>query len=193
MNWMQFEGDPDIPSYLLCLFVKLYKTYYICISQKNKKYMKKVILFFTALLMIGVAKGQSNKEEVDMLQSMFGKEKKQMVGDFLKVEPAKADAFWKVYDEYEAARKDLGKQRIDLLKSYANNYNSMAPEVADKWMSDVLKVQSATDKLVVTYYKKVKKVTDSVTALKFYHIENYILGSIRLGILEEIPFAEKKK
>jgi len=155
--------------------------------------MKKLVLLFTALLLIGVANGQTNKEEVDMLQSMFGMEKKQMVSDFLKVEPAKADAFWKLYDEYEAARKDLGKTRIDLLKSYANNYNSMAPEVADKWMADVLKVSSSTDKLIVSYYKKVKKATDSVTALKFYHIENYILGSIRLGILEEIPFAEKKK
>jgi hypothetical protein len=155
--------------------------------------MKKVILFFTALLIIGVAKGQSNKEEVDMLQSMFGMEKKQMVADFLKVEPAKQDAFWKLYDEYEAARKDLGKQRIDLLKAYANNYNSMAPEVADKWMNDVIKLGQSTDKLLLNYYIKVKKATDPVTALKFWHIESYILNSIRLGILEEIPFVQKKK
>jgi len=155
--------------------------------------MKKLVLLFTAVLMIGVAKGQSNKEEIDFIQSMFGMEKKQMVSDFLKVEPAKADAFWKIYDEYETARKDLGKQRIDLLKSYANNYNSMAPEVADKWMADVIKLGQSTDKLLLNYYKKVKKATDPVTALKFWHIESYILNSIRLGILEEIPFVEKKK
>jgi hypothetical protein len=155
--------------------------------------MKRITLILTAFLMIGIANAQSNKEEIDLLQSMFGMDKKAMVADFLKVDASKADAFWKLYDEYETKRKDLGKKRIDLLKQYAANYSSMSNETADLWMKDLIKLSSSTDKLIVDYYKKIKKVTDSVTALKFYHIESYILTSIRVGILEEIPFVEPKK
>ena len=155
--------------------------------------MKKLLLFFTALMMIGIANAQSNKEEVDFMQSLFGMQKKAMVSDFMKLTGTKADAFWKLYDEYEVTRKDLGKKRIDLLEQYVNNYESMAPETADKWMNDVMKQTQATDKLVTSYYNKIKKATDPVTALKFWHVENYILTSIRQSIMSEIPFVEARK
>jgi hypothetical protein len=155
--------------------------------------MKKLTLILSALLLTGIANAQSNKNEVELLQSIFGMEKKAMVSDFVKVDPAKHDAFWKLYDEYEIQRKQLGINRINLLEKYANNYSSMSNETADIWMADVIKQGQSLDKLLVKYYKKVKKATDGVTALKFYHIESYILTSIRVSILEEIPFVKARK
>jgi hypothetical protein len=155
--------------------------------------MKRFTLIFAALLFVGIANAQSNKEEIDLMQSVFGKEKKAMVADFLQIQPAKSDAFWKLYDEYEASRKELGVNRINMLEKYANNYKSMAPETADALLKDVIKNATATDKLIVKYTDKVKKITDPVTAFKFYHIENYILTSIRTRILENIPFVEARK
>jgi hypothetical protein len=154
--------------------------------------MKKLLFIFIALVVAGIVNAQSNKEEVDMIQSVFGMEKKSLVADFMSLDAAKADAFWKLYDEYEDQRKELGKKRIDLMEQYANNYNGMSSEVADKWMADVIKVSSSTDKLIVNYYKKIKKVTDPVTALKFYHVESYILNSIRQAITSELPFVKAK-
>jgi hypothetical protein len=155
--------------------------------------MKKLFLIFTALILAGIANAQSNKEEIDYMQAIFGMEKKALVADFMDLSGAKGDAFWKLYDEYEAKRKDLGKKRIDLMEQYANNYNGMPSEVADKWMDDVIKLGTSTDKLLVDYYKKIKKVTDPVTALKFWHVETYILTSIRQTISSELPFVKAKK
>jgi hypothetical protein len=154
--------------------------------------MKKLLFIFTALFIAGFANAQSNKEEVDLIQSVFGMEKKALVADFMALDASKADAFWKLYDEYETQRKELGKRRIDLMEQYANNYNGMPSEVADKWMADVIKLGKSTDKLLETYYKKVKKVTDPVTALKFWHVESYILNSIRQSITSELPFVKGK-
>ena len=78
------------------------------------------------------------------------------------------------------------------MNQYADNYNSMSAEVADKWMADVIKLSSSTEKLLVTYYKKIKKATDPVTALKFWHVESYILNSIRQAISSEMPFVKAK-
>lgn len=154
--------------------------------------MKKLLFILTALLLGGIANAQSNKEEIDYIQSVFGMEKKALVADFMKIDASKADAFWKLYDVYETQRKELGKKRIDLLEQYANNYDGMSSEVADKWMADVIKVSTSTDDLIISYYKKIKKVTDPVTALKFYHVENYILNSIRQAISSELPFVKAK-
>jgi hypothetical protein len=155
--------------------------------------MKKLLFIFAALFLAGITQAQSNKEEIDYFQSIFGMEKKALVADFMSLDGSKADAFWKLYDEYEIKRKEFGKKRIDLMEQYANNYNGMPAEVADKWMADVLKLGASTDKLLADYYKKVKKVTDPVTALKFWHVETYILTSIRQTISSELPFVKGKK
>ena len=154
--------------------------------------MNKVTLLLAALLTFVYVNAQSNKEEVDLMQAAFGMEKKAMVSEFVKVNDAQKDAFWKLYDEYETARKDLAKKRIDLLEKYANNYDKMTNEFADKWASDVLGLTKQTDALVVTYYGKIKKVTNPVVALQFWQVEGYILSGIRLSILESLPLPDLK-
>ena len=92
--------------------------------------MKKLLFIFAALFLAGIANAQSNKEEIDLIQSVFGMEKKALVADFMSLDGSKADAFWTLYDEYETKRKELGKKRVDLMEQYANNYNGMSSEVA---------------------------------------------------------------
>jgi len=153
--------------------------------------MKKYIIFISALFMASFASAQSNKEEVDFLQAAFGMDKKAAVAEFVKPSPAQKDAFWKLYDEYETQRKDLGKQRITLLEEYAGKYKTMTSEQADAWTKKVMDLQKKTDNLITTYYGKVRSATDGIVALQFYQMENYILAVIRAQVLDEIPFVEK--
>jgi hypothetical protein len=154
--------------------------------------MKKITLLVLALFTIAFVNAQTNKEEVDLMQAAFGMEKKAMVAEFVIVDAAQKDVFWKLYDEYEMARKDLGKKRIELLDQYALNYDKMTNESAEKWTKEVLALGKSTDKLLVSSYNKIKKATNPVVALQFYQVESYILTGIRLTILEKIPFPEKK-
>jgi hypothetical protein len=153
--------------------------------------MKKYILLFAASLVASFTYAQSNKEEVDLMQAAFGMDKKAAVAEFVKPSPAQKDAFWKLYDEYETQRKDLGKQRIVLLNEYAEKYATMTSEQADAWTKKVMDLQKKTDNLITTYYGKVKAVTDGIVALQFYQMENYILSVIRAQVLEQVPFVEK--
>jgi hypothetical protein len=153
--------------------------------------MKKYIIIISALFMASFASAQSNKEEVDFLQAAFGMDKKAAVAEFVKPSPAQKDAFWKLYDEYETQRKDLGKLRITLLEEYASKYKTMTSEQADAWTKKVMDLQKKTDNLITTYYGKVRSATDGIVALQFYQMENYILAVIRAQVLDEIPFVEK--
>lgn len=149
--------------------------------------MKKLLLI--AALFVSVAGfAQSNKEDVDLIQSIYGKEKKEIVAGFIKLEGAQKDAFWKLYDEYEAQRKELGKERISLLERYANGYMTMDDATTDKLMMDMTKLGLKTDKLVSTYYGKIKKASGAKAAAQFVQIETYLLSAVRATILENIPF-----
>jgi hypothetical protein len=154
--------------------------------------MKKYIFTIAALFMALLINAQSNNEEVDLMQAALGMQKKAVVADFVKPSGSQKDAFWKLYDEYETKRKDLGKQRIELLKQYADQYNNMTSEQADVWTKKVIELQVKTDDLIVTYYNKVKAISDGIVATQFYQIEGYILTAIRMQILHNVPFLDKK-
>ncbi len=155
--------------------------------------MKKITLLIAALTIGILSYAQSNKEEVDFMQAAIGMQKKEAVAQFVHPTEAQKDAFWGLYDQYEAARKINGKKRIELLEQYAKQYSSMTDEQADKFMKELITLQTSTDKLIVTYYKKVKKATSPIVAMQFYEIENYLLAVVRAQILDEIPFVGEKK
>lgn len=153
--------------------------------------MKK--LFITTLVALcTISAFSQNKSEVDLMQKIFGLEKLQIV--FAYVNPSEEDrvAFIDLYEEYEMKRMELGKVRIDLLVQYAEVWDGMTNEQADAWMKKVLNLSAKTDKLINTYYEKVKKACNAKVATQFYQVEMYILTAIRYSIFESIPFVGEK-
>ena len=148
----------------------------------------KNILVIAALLVSGISFGQNNNEEVDFYQAIWGMEKKDIVSQFVKVDPSMKDAFWNLYDEYEMERKANGKQRIDLLTKYVNDYGTMSDDMIDDLMDEMISLGTKTDKLTASYYGKIKKVAGSKAAAQFLQLESYINSAIRTAIFEEIPF-----
>jgi len=150
--------------------------------------MKKIILLLTTVLVVTGIKAQSNKEDIDMIQAMYGKEKKEIVASFIELEGTKKTEFWKLYDEYETARKSLGRKRIALLEKYAKEYETTDDKKIDAMMKQIFSLQSQTDKLIVTYYEKIKLKSGVKAAAQFSQVEAYLLSQIRAALLEEIPF-----
>ena len=133
-----------------------------------------------------VLQAQSNKEEVEFFQVVFGMEKKATVAEFMQLEGS--DIFWTIYDQYEDERKALGKKRIELLSTYAENYLSLTDEKTDELIKQIKIQKSSMDKLIDKYYKQIMKSSGSKVAAQFYQIEYYILSAIRLEAMESIPF-----
>lgn len=150
--------------------------------------MKKLIILVAGLLIGSGLHAQSNKEDVDIVQGVFGKSKKEIMAGFVQLQGAQSDAFWKSYDAYEAERKSLGLKRIDVLQRYADGYGTMDDAQMDKLMTDIQSLQEKTDKLIIKYYGKIKKESGVKAASQFYELENYILSVIRCTILENVPF-----
>jgi hypothetical protein len=153
--------------------------------------MKKITLFFISSILLTMFFGQrlnaqSNKEEIELYQSVFGMEKKAVVADFLKLE--NTSPFWAIYDEYETARKALGKDRLNALEDYVANYDKMDDLKYDEVIKSMISLRKDTDKLIDTYYKKVKKACGSKTAAQFFQLEAYFLSVIRLKIMDGIPY-----
>lgn len=154
--------------------------------------MKKLLVMAVVCLPL-LSFAQSNKEDIDFIQSIYGKEKKTIVADFIKLEGAPKEAFWKLYDEYEGKRKALGQKRIALLEKYASNYSSLDDATTSQIVKETIDLGAETDKLIATYHKKIEKAAGAKPAAQFYQLEVYLLSSIRTAIFEQIPFIGELK
>ena len=148
--------------------------------------MKKITFLIAFIAVAIFANAQSNTEEVDFYQSIFGMGKKAVVADFLNIQ--ESDQFWTLYDAYEAERKELGKDRIQTLAYYAQNYDNMNDAKADEIIKSMISLRNANDKLMDKYYKKIKKTSGTKVAAQFFQLEAYFLSEIRSSIMEQIPF-----
>ncbi|NJN42891.1 MAG: hypothetical protein HC811_12340 [Flammeovirgaceae bacterium] len=154
--------------------------------------MKK-LLILCAVFISTAAFSQTNKEDVDMIQALYGKEKKAIVAEFIELEGAQKDAFWTLYDEYEAKRKDLGKKRYSILESYAKNYATLDDATTSDLIKQISSLGMETDKLIITYHKKLEKAASVKAAAQFFQLEVYFLDIVRITILENIPFIGELK
>ena len=153
-----------------------------------------VSLFIVALFSLQsssvLAQDSQTKSEFEIIQDAFGLQKKDIVATFISLEGVDGDAFWKVYNEYEAKRKVLGKQRLEMLYDYSMEVGVVTNEEADVLMKEVLALRMSYDNLIKGYYKKMKKATSSIVAAQFYQIESYISTGIRFTILDSLDFIQ---
>ena len=154
--------------------------------------MKNLIMLGLGAVISFSAFAQSNQEDVDMIQAMYGKEKKTIVADFIMPpDDAKKKAFWNLYDKYETERKSLGKKRIALLEKYAGAYSNIDDKTTDAIMMETMTLQKSVDALIITYYNNIKKAVGIKQAAQFYQLESYLLSATRIYILGNIPFIDE--
>ena len=153
--------------------------------------MKKMILILAGMFAAMFTYAQSNVEEIDLVQSIYGIEKKAIVEEFVQPKASNRVPFWEVYDVYEVERKELGKERYALLVKLEKEFENLSNEQADAWMKEVISLSKRQDKLVDKYYNKVKKATSPIVAMRFYMLEAYLLTAIRYEILDAIPFPQE--
>ena len=150
--------------------------------------MKKVnLLMGVLLILVSAVYAQTNKEEVDLYQSIFGMEKKAIVADFVKLKGVEATSFWDLYDQYETERKKHGQERIDLLHKYSKEYEDLTVESTNSIMKEMITLGNDYNKLIQKYYKSINKASGAKAAAQFYQLEIYFQSAIRLTVMEQIP------
>ncbi len=128
------------------------------------------------------------KDDVDIVQSVYGKSKTELVNQYMALSGVQATDFAKVYDAYEVERKNLGQTKIQLINQYAADFQNLTDANADAIVKGTLKNNLGYDKLYSTYYEKAKKAAGALNAAKWIQLEIYLQTEIRGSIQNAIPF-----
>lgn len=150
--------------------------------------MKKVISLSAFLLGVMILQAQPTTDEVNLIQSAYGMEKRAIVEKYMKLTDAESAAFWKIYEEYELERKEYGKRRVNNLVEYATYFSTLTDEKASQLVKAAMDNQITFTKLQQKTFGKLTKVITPKRAAQFTQLEYYLETVIRLNIADDIPF-----
>ncbi len=153
--------------------------------------MKKffAIVLFALISSVGFAQDADDVQaEFKALQDAFGKDKAELVKQYMNIPAEKDAAFWSLYDQYETARKALGKSKAELIADYAKSYADLDDKKATDLMKRKADLQDEYTKMNRKFFPQFSKVLGGTQAAKFFQLEDYLNNIINLGIQNNIPF-----
>jgi hypothetical protein len=138
----------------------------------------------------GSAIAQSTADDTELLLTQIQTDKRAVVLKSMELDDAQVAAFIPVYDAYQKDRKVLAEGTVNLLNSYAANYDSMTDEAAGKLLKDWMKLEADRVDLMKNYVKKLGKVLPETKVLRFVQIENKLNTVLSLPAVRAVPLAQ---
>jgi hypothetical protein len=149
--------------------------------------MKIAATAFIFLFFASSALAQTSDAETDAIVNLLGVQKKEAMSKMVNIAAKDSSAFWKLYDEYNEQNKKTGKQRMKLYERTAQAYGNMSDKIADSLAKAYFTNRVDQEKMLESYYQKIKSATNATTAFEFYQGEVYLLTSLRAQIMKQIP------
>ncbi|MFI5218940.1 MAG: hypothetical protein ACHQNT_05570 [Bacteroidia bacterium] len=153
--------------------------------------MKKILAFALAIVVTSCVYAQSGKEDVDIIQDLYGKSKKEVLVEYMKFSEAENTAFWPVYDAFENERKVLGRERYKIISDYAANYSKLDNAKAADLAAKAIDNNVALEKLNQTYFPKFNTAIGALRAAKYMQLELYMQTVVRTELQDQIPFIDE--
>lgn len=116
--------------------------------------------------------------------------KKLIVSENMNMTEEEATNFWPVYDEYQKAIGALYQKTGEVIKSYAENYDTLTDEKAKSLLNQSIAVQEDRVNLQKSYLPKFNKVLPAKKVTRYYQIENKLDAILRFDLARGIPLAK---
>jgi formyltetrahydrofolate synthetase len=158
--------------------------------------MMKIKVLALSLLMVAFGTSimaQSFKDELDIIQTVWGKNKKQLTQDFMQLSADESSKFGPIYDEYLEARKKVAQVRGEAMQTFAAANAQLDDATAQKMVTSLMKNNNNLASLQTKTFKKLSKALSPARAAQWWQLESYIDAEIRAAIMGELPLLQPVK
>jgi hypothetical protein len=150
--------------------------------------MKKIIIgLCTILFATTVGYSQSDNTDIDIVQALFGRNKRLIIDEHMQLDDKEKKSFWPIYDQYEEKRKAIEKEGFLLLKEYAEKYQTLNDAEAHKLIVNFMKSRDGYNALHKIYFKKIEKGIGSLKAAKFIQLETFLQTTLQANLQSQVP------
>jgi hypothetical protein len=127
---------------------------------------------------------------VQLLRSDLRTEKVAIITEVMTFTEDEDAKFWPIYREYETKLANLNDERLKGIKEYADNYDKITDDLADRLVRGALSLEERRNALKLDVYNKLKTALSAKTAARFLQVENQILLLLDLQIASSLPIVQ---
>lgn len=125
--------------------------------------------------------------DIQLIRSDVQADKNQIIADTMQFTDTESKAFWPVYRDFARDQQVIGDDRLQLIKDYAKNYDTMDDAKAKDMVQRMINIEDKTLNLREDYWPKFMKALGAKRAAKFYQVDNRLTLVINLQLTAGIP------
>jgi hypothetical protein len=155
-----------------------------------------VFLAMWGVVMVTAVPALSQDRPADTMEIVHEKiraDKKLFVAENMQLTEAEAKGFWPVYERYQDELFLLRARVAQLIKDYAEAYETMTNETAKKLLDENMTIDSLALKLRQSYLSEFRTVLPEVKVVRYYQIENKINAVLIYDLARNIPLIQAGK
>jgi uncharacterized membrane protein len=125
--------------------------------------------------------------DIQLLRSNLQAGKNHVIADTMKFTDAESGSFWPVYRDYARDQQAIGDQRVQLIKDYAKNFDTMDNPKAKDMAQRLMTIDSDYLQLRERYWSKFEQALGAKRAAKFYQVDNRLTMMINVQLAADVP------
>jgi len=133
--------------------------------------------------------GQDSKTQRQLDIAAARADRKAIVGANMNLTKAQAEAFWPLYDAYEARMDKIDDRHAAELKAYAEHYQTFTDEDAVNKLDEVIAIRQARLDVQKEFVPKFRAAVSSINTTRFFQIDNKLNAMIQCDIAQVLPLA----
>ena len=129
-------------------------------------------------------------QDIDLMRKDVRSQKKQVIAANMKLTDKEAEQFWPVYDQYTAELVKINDQKYAAIKEFANSYDTLTDDQADKLAKQALGVDQSVAQLRLKYMPTFQKVISGKKTALFMQLDRRLVMMIDLQLSSVIPLVQ---
>jgi hypothetical protein len=157
---------------------------------KKSSLLPAVLLFLAPLYHTGaVAQEQQPNTDsyIESLRADMHADKVAIITKAMNFNDKDAAVFWPIYKKYSYDLSKLDDQRVQLIKEYSQEFNTLTDAQAKDMAERLFKYQSARIDLKKKYFKEFNRALPAITVVRFFQLENRLDLLVDLALASELP------
>src|SRR3954447_20112327 len=133
------------------------------------------------------AEKKNTEQYIELARRDLRQQKREIIGEAMALKQSEADAFWPVYERYEAELNRLGDEKLALINDYADNFKTMTDAKAGELTRKAIDLDILRTSLLQQYLPQFQKALTNRRAAQFYQIEMPLLKIVDIQIASKLP------
>ncbi len=129
-------------------------------------------------------------DDMEIVREKVRADKKLLVSMNMGLTESEAKKFWPIYDRYQLGLDRLVDRQLEIIETFAKNYDTMSDAIARQLLEDYLLLEDDRLALRQAYLPKFRGAIPEIKVARYYQIENKIQAIVDVDLAANVPLVK---